>query len=549
MLYILFISSSWHQQIISQQWSLNQLHFLEFRKKLKARVAPNIDKRFKFHVNESFSGKPYADKKAGFYTDSLTVRLFSDEPNAQIFYTVDGSIPTKNALRYIKPIKINKNKVLRFRSFCLNKFPSEVVTKTYLVNVAYTLPILSLVTDPVNLWNKYSGIYKNPKKHGRKWERAAHLETFRKDGTLETQFPLHIRIHGGYSRSKPKKSFRLIYDVSEVEGTDKKNIFKKSKKHSERQLVLRAGGSNEDFRLRDEVFQTLYAEVSNLHSPFELCVLYLNGAFWGIYNIRKRIDQRYIREMEGPGNYNLIYAFFKAVDGDTKFLDSTFHFLKTHDLTLDENFKQAQEFIDTDNMMDFWLFNIYFGNIDWPHNNVYMFRDSGPWRYISWDADATFDISDGFGLQHNTLAWALRDTLRHDLRRPGRTDNSRMQLSTFIFSSLIKNQSFREKFITRFLELVHNNFQPQRIEVITDSLINLSKTAHKDDLERWGHSDNAYWHNVEMIKNFAYKRSQIISEYFEEEFHIDLDDFAFRKRSKYNEPFCLKNSDKYINNR
>ena len=183
-------------------------------------------------------------------------------------------------------------------------------------------------------------------------------------------------------------------------------------------MVLRTGGA---YRLRSELFQTLFQEVGGLGSPATLYVMLLNGENWGLYNVHEYIDESFLVRHFAPGQYDLIPdgGDGSAVSGDKKAWKEFEAFFKTHDGSDGQAFRKFAELIDLDNFTDYWLFNVYAANFDWPHHNTLAFRDrtgaDRRWRWISWDVDAAFDF-DRQGLLHDTAAWALRDGLRHDLR-------------------------------------------------------------------------------------------------------------------------------------
>jgi len=82
------------------------------------------------------------------------------------------------------------------------------------MNTRYTLPVISIVTDYDNFFDKSTGIYVNGnyENRGKEWERPVHIEYFETDGKLGFSMDMGLRIHGGYTRKYPQKSFRLYAD-------------------------------------------------------------------------------------------------------------------------------------------------------------------------------------------------------------------------------------------------------------------------------------------------------------------------------------------------
>jgi hypothetical protein len=108
---------------------------------------------------------------------------------------------------------------------------------------------------------------------------------------------LGARIHGGYSRVFPQKSFRLYADHDYDENKKfKYDLFPNQAydingEHidSFSRLILRGGGN--DFfgvMFRDEVIQSLVSHLNIPTQAYRPSVVFLNGEYWGIYNIRER---------------------------------------------------------------------------------------------------------------------------------------------------------------------------------------------------------------------------------------------------------------------
>jgi hypothetical protein len=371
------------------------------------------------------------------------------------------------------------------------------------------------------LWNKYSGIYANPLKRGKRWQRSAHIEYFEDKNSLPLIFPAEIRIHGGTSRKRRKKSFRLIYSILPLNGNSPHNLLMERGIGYKKTIVVRSGGNNHKFRLRDELFQTLYSEAGGIISNFMPCMLFVNGEIWGIYNIREKVDEEFLKKRFGEDSYDFIRRHgegLNVISGDETAWEQLLNFFRTHDISKDENFKKASERIDISNITDYWLFNIYAGNRDWPHNNIFWFKGrnnkNGKWRWLSWDADMSFDKS-GKGLKHDTIAWAIGSKINN------REKVSEKRLSsTLVIRSLLNNESYKKEFINRFCDILNFYLVPEKVDKRLDSIIKLSAHDLPKDLMRWSLSEDEYRQNVQNIRNFIYKRPKILLNFFQKEFNL-----------------------------
>jgi hypothetical protein len=515
----------------AQLWSLGSLHTSRFERKLKARIDPNPSRLGGARVKGDPLELPFARPPGGRYDTPIGVQLVPANSASAIRYTTDGSIPTLRSPRYSGSLWLQETTVLRFRSFEADHSPSETVTHTYLIGDRGRLPVLSLVSDPAGLWNKYSGIYENPYKKGRKWQRDGHVEYF--DGEAASpafRLPGQLRIHGGASRGKPKKSFRLTYALHEVPADSLKTIFTWPSPAGRRTVVLRAGGSNVQYRLRDELFHTLYAQIGGATSDFLPVRLLLNGRPWGIYDVRERVDEEYLQRRFGAGAYDLLanpLGMAELVSGGLDDWNETIRFFEADDLATAESANRVERLIDIHGFIDYWLLNIYAANLDWPHANMYVFRrGNGPdvrWRWIAWDADATFDFL-GQGLHHDTLAWATRDRLRHELRfnhRKGLMDDEAKMASTIIARRLLTSERYRRDFINRMSDLLNDTLLPSQVERELDRIV---AAASPDDLaedwKRWNITEVDYRANLDQIRQFVRLRPEILREHFRRHFQL-----------------------------
>jgi hypothetical protein len=199
------------------------------------------------------------------------------------------------------------------------------------------------------------------------------------------------------------------------------------------------------------------------------------------------------------------------------------------DLSTLEGLQTASELLDLDNLTDYWLFNIYAANLDWPHHNVFSFRrrtgSDRRWRWISWDADATFNFL-GQGLRHNTLAWATRDRLRHELRfnnEKGLLDAEHNLISTIIVRKLLQNPQFRSSFLARAEQLLENQLRPEAVERHLSRLIDGVSHDLPADWRRWSIEEADYWRNVAQIREFIRQRPILLKQHLHQQYSVGFD--------------------------
>ena len=481
---------------------------------------------------------PKFSASSGFYEGPITVALTASG-GAEIHYTLDSSIPTEASPRYTGPLTIKRTQVVRARAFEADLIPSRAVTHTFFVDEGVHLPVLSLVTDPANLWDDDLGIYTegrypacpNYMQRGPKWERPVAVEFFEDDHSLAFTIDAGFRIHGGDTRMFPKKSFILLFREAYGQGRLYYPIFWEDEfdKHDLdgfSSLVVRNAGNDGVGglpRIRDPLMHALWLEEGGLVSAKRSVFVYLNGEPWGIYNLREHIDADYIVTNFGVEDFDFITEERTVRAGDAVHWDATLSFFEGHDLASDANYTQAQKLIDIKNFTDFQIFQIYGGNIDvW--GNYMRFRPRSPdgkWQWIMWDMDLTFGLEPETPVSHNTLAWHTRDRLRPDLGPAWADDDLWL---TLMLRKLLENDEYRVYFIDRFADLLNTTLHPMHVVAVIDALASIIEPDISLEMARWssewGGSVDEWLANVEELRDFARRRPHYLRHYIIDAFGL-----------------------------
>ena len=289
---------------------------------------------------------PVASLASGYHNEPITVSLGNSRVT-DVRFTLDGSIPSRASERYVGPIELEATTVLRARAYRDGYNPSDVVSRTYFIDEVdedVTLPVVSLITDPDNLWDEDTGIYvegpdpddPNYEQRGMAWERPVTMEFFEEDGTHEFVVSAGMRILGNTSREFPKKNFVLYFRSQYGDDALRYPLFFTTDRQRFSSIVLRMGGDDGDEdapRMRDPLMHTLWGEVGGLVSATRPMFLYLNGRPWGIYNLRERIDVDYLAEHYGHSDVDLIREDDDVRAGDLRHWESTLDFFRTADLS------------------------------------------------------------------------------------------------------------------------------------------------------------------------------------------------------------------------
>ena len=241
----------------------------------------------------------------GLFAGLMTVHLEAPVSGGVVYYTLDGSDPMVGGHEYTAPLEVEGTTVLRAVALRDGVPVSADTTATYLVGESVSLPVLSLVTDPAHLWDEATGIYVNAEERGRNWERPVTVGWLSPEGELDFGAEAGLRIHGGSSRRRAKQSFRLYFRGEYGPTELAYPLFGPEPGQTHGRLVLRAGSVDDSWQCYGETGVGLSGIVragpvgagpargdgAGSGPRAAGWALYLNGAYWGLYNLTERIDE------------------------------------------------------------------------------------------------------------------------------------------------------------------------------------------------------------------------------------------------------------------
>ncbi len=232
---------------------------------------------------------------------------------------------------------------------------------------------------------------------------------------------------------------------------------------------------------------------------FQPSVVYLNGEYWGIHNIREKINSNYLAENYSvdPANVNILEFNGSVVEGSSSSYDNIINYIGSHTLETEQNYLQVSQKIDVNNYIQYQLSEIYVNNTDWPGNNVRYWNtnDAGSlWRWILYDTDMGFSNWQESAYTFNTLEFALEENGPCYPNPPW---------STLLFRRMMTNQGFRNEFANQFADRLNTNFKYEKVSEVVDSLQQIFLPEINDHLLRWDHSFDNWQNNYIQIKDYA----------------------------------------------
>ena len=444
----------------------------------------------------------------GLYPDGQEVSLSASA--GEIRYTLDGREPQSNDLLYTGSVTIDSPTVVRARVFESGKVPGEIITQTFLIGEEFNgMPVLSITAEPETLFGDDIGIYFN--EHEREVgvgpavykskDAPGHLEFFPNDGSEGFSVNGGIRMGGENNWANHfQRAMNFITRGKYGDDELKYDLFPGSKIPSFTALTIREGG--DDYtrgRLTDPIFDAIAKDRLEVETnKLRAATVFINGEYWGHYNIRDRWDENWFFQhygvnngeydhlrLEGGGSLNVENG---SIDEWVDFQD----FIETNDLNDPEVWQFVESRIDLESFMDFVIAESWGENSSWSGNREVWkpHRAGSKWRWFIPDMDRTFGNGRS-GILSSMMSG--EDTLR-DLR---------------------DSQLFRGLLAQRFAAHNASTFSSDRLHRIIDELGGIPRQEMDRTNNRWGDapSQSTYLSSLESMKNFASIREfELLSE-------------------------------------
>ena len=458
---------------------------------------------------------PVYSHKGGLYStgDNLSVEL-KVPGNCQVYYTLDYTDPDQGATLYTEPIPVSSTTVLRTRVYGEGYLPSYMDSQSYLYDVNNgdgTVFVMSLVSDPYNLTSDEAGIMvKGPNAEPKypygsmnkganfwmDWEREAHIEVFNPDGTTLISQECGTKLHGQYSRAEKQKAFKVIARSQYGSNRFNAKLFTHRPYTEYQSFLLRSSSQDGNkTRMRDMMLQRLAEGTSLDYQESEIGVLYLDGKYWGHYNLRERINTANICQFEGwegeEDDLDLIKANSNVMQGSNATMEKLLKWVKSNDMNTDEAYRVLDSAIDIQNYIEYMTMEMYTGNTD--TLNVKRYRNpkrDGKWRWV------LFDLDWGFHEDTNSVRRWLEPGGMGNMKR---TDNT-------LFIACMKNDTFRDRFLTYLGQQMATTLSSGNILKVIEGFYNTMKPILPDQFERWGQTEADYRAAMQKLTSYTKER-------------------------------------------
>lgn len=516
-------------------------------------------------------------RESGFYDQPFELELTSK--SGTIYYTLDGSLPDKNSIKYEKPILIsdatNNDNVYSIRTDVSSGFDEEAIKKissealpgyqvpdykvdkativravvydvlgnysevksaSYFVNFSEKngykgLKILSIVTDPSNLFDYETGIYitgkayddytktyrgtgeyywreeywsmwlANYRYRGAKWERKAECHFFDETGQLILKQACGIRIHGDSSRSYNPKSLN-IHARKEYDGNEKFQSDLFGTGYYASTITLFQGGNDSITKVKDYLVSSAIQDLNISSMHFVPYALFLDGEYWGIYWLNEKMDPHYFQYYYGVNDDNVIIIKEGSLDAgkeeDFKYYSNMLDFCSKNDVTTPEYYQKICELIDIESYIDYYAVMIYLGrNNDWPSGNFALWRTAkkedglygdGKWRWMVFDLNSA-----GFTTDFDSIRYVMENDV--------------------MFQNLMTNELFRTQLFLKIEDIADRTFNPEAINNWLNEYQNFIADAMRKNNQRFYGSESLsdFYSEIENLKSFFAERKSYVT--------------------------------------
>ena len=471
---------------------------------------------FTFSQNDSI----IVSHQSGFY-DSFFLK--ADSNYGDLVYEINGKEARPSSKKWKDSIKISETKVISLGL----KLDNKIVFKRsflYLINYKSTFPILSISTNPDNLYDPYKGIYVRGAKSYmdtvnnrwananflKKWERQSKIIYIDTNGDEVINQNAGLRIFGGMTRFRNEKSLRII--ARNIYGKKRFSFpfFKYRDNDKYKHLVIRnSGGDAYKTRFKDVLSTQLSKNLDIDIQEFQPVNLFVNGKLWGVYNLRERIGQHYLKYNFNADidSLNLLQGRFTEDHGSNLSYKKLRSYVITNNLQKIEVLDSLKKMMDIRNFIDFNVAQIYLCNTDYRGNiRFWQHNDNKKFRWIMYDTDL------GFGRpSYNFLKDRLSEygTVWHN-----------PQWSTLLLRKVLKNKEIKNDFINQACHSLATVFKPKNVNRVIDSLRRIYKPELMQHF-KYVNGDSAKWEkNVQFLRDFSNLRPKFYFKHIKNQFKL-----------------------------
>jgi len=440
-------------------------------------------------------------EKGGFYPSAQTITL-SAPSGSTIYYTLNGSYPTVKSAKYTAPISVSSTKMLRARSIDNDKIAGPVTTNTYFINEkARTIAVVSLVADSSFMWDKTIGMYTNSYKQK---EIPASMEFITPDGKQAFQVNVAIGPGSLTSYEAPQKPLQISLESKYGNELLDYPLFAKPFTTFKRLRLRNSDDAWATNLMADNIIEALIdKQMDCATQAYRPVVVFLNGAYWGIMDLREQFDELFFMHNWNVDTTGLTMVKRSMVPSGSEGFElqrgtwTDWNSMKS--TVASGNATNIQKVIDAASIFDGICMAHYSESITWGHNVDFWKVVGSPWRRNLADLDRGFDYTK---VNINLFS------------NGGGSISGPLMTNDTVFAGLVKIADFKNLFVQRYAAHLNSTFKPSRFVAIIDSISKVLSPEMADHATRWKNdkgiqSLSAWQGEVDKMKKFGTERAAV----------------------------------------
>ncbi len=473
----------------------------------------------------AYADKPDFSAPAGFYQTPIAITITTTEPNSVIRYTTDGTVPTASSALYSTPIPIATTKTIKAITYSTNPdiLPSFIEFDTYFINVTHTLPVVSISASQLTQLANGTGALVP----------FGAFEYFDTLGQRTAKTYGEFNRHGQDSWANSQRSLDFVSrDEMGYNHSIEEVLFNTTPRDNYQRVILRAAGDDNypadhnTANLGSAHVRDAYVHHLALLGGLDVdtrrmtkCVVYLNDAYWGVYDIRDNPDDHdNTNYYYGQDKYHLYYietwGNTWAQYGGQPALNEWSAlrlFINNNSMANAANYQYVTDRLDVHSLVDYVLANMFTVCSDWLNWNTAWWRGTDTtgthqkWGYTLWDNDATFGHYINYTNIPNTTPTA------EPCDPEGLNGNSDPEDHIGILLRLRQNPEFNQYYLSRQFDLWNTTFSCDYMIPLLDSIVNVIDPEMAQHATRWAGTYVEWQTNVQILRDFINQRCNALA--------------------------------------
>jgi len=470
-----------------------------------------------------YANTPSLSLAPGFYSGTQLVSITSPDAGVSIRYTLNGSTPTATSSLYTGAVSITTTQVLRAAAISTNTAirNSFIASNTYFINTTHSVNVMSIFGDGIQ--SLMNGTQSKP---------HVGVEYFNESGVFKTEGYGEANEHGNDSWAYSQRGIDFICrDEMGYNDALKHQFFDLKTRTEFQRLILKAaandnypfeGQPNSNFagelggaHIRDQYVHTV-SQKAKMHvdaRTWAPMILYINGQYWGVYDIREKVDDKdftkyyYNSKVDSLQFLQTWGSTWSAYGGAQAQTDWTTlkNYITSNSMTVAANYNYVTTQLDVKSLADYVILNSYVVCSDWLNWNTAWWRGLNyncikkQWRYMLWDEDATFKHYINYTNVPNL-------NVNADPCDPQSLGNPGSQGHVPIVNALLTNPTFKQYYVMRYFDLINTGLSCNRMITILDSMVQVITPEMPKQVQRWGGTMTQWQSNVLALRNFIQQR-------------------------------------------